>query len=385
MPWKVDAVEVQRLELVKLVASGALSIAELARRFGVSRKTVYKWTARFKAAENEALADRSRRPKGSPNRTDQALEERILKLREAHPAWGGRKLRAVLLRQRIAPPAASTITEILRRHGKLDEEQANKHRAFQRFEREAPNQLWQMDYKGHFPLSEGGRCHPLTVLDDHSRYSIGLVACGNERGETVREALVEMFRRCGMPLQMLMDNGAPWGNDRENPWTPLTVWLLKLGVHVSHGRPYHPQTQGKDERFHQTLKAELLRGREFRDLRDCQLRFDPWRQIYNFERPHEALGMRVPGDRYEPSPRAYPEKMLPWSPAPDDQVRCVQHGGRLAFHGETWHMSKAFYGEQVFVRPTAKDGCWEVWFGPQCLGMLNERDASNRRLVRRGD
>ncbi len=384
MPWK-DAVEVQRLELVKLAAAGAVSVAELARRFGVSRKTVYKWMARFEAAKDEPLADRSRRPKGSPRQTDDAMEERVLKLREIHPAWGGRKLRAVLLRQGIRPPAASTITEILRRHGKLDEDKAGAHRAFQRFERETPNDLWQMDFKGHFPLREGGRCHPLTVLDDHSRYSIGLVACGNERGETVNEALVDMFHRCGMPRQMLMDNGAPWGNDRESPWTPLTVWLLKLGVRISHGRPYHPQTQGKDERFHRTLNAELLEGREFRDLGDCQSRFDPWRQVYNFERPHEALGMSVPGDRYQPSSRAYPEKISLWPAAPDDQVRSVQCGGRVAFHGQTWHMSKAFRGELVFLRPTAKDGCWEVWFGPQCLGMLDERDTSDRRVVRRWD
>jgi len=380
MPWKVDAVEVQRLEAVKLVATKAISVAELARRFQVSRKTVYKWVQRFHVEGDAGLADRSRRPGGSPSRTDDALERRVLEVRETHPAWGGRKIRAVLAREGLCPPAPSTITEILRRHGKLGE-RAGQPRAFQRFERDTPNELWQMDFKGHFAMRDGGRCHPLTVLDDHSRYSVGLVACGNERGETVRESLVHIFRRCGMPSQMLMDNGSPWGNDRESPWTPLTVWLLKLGVRVSHGRPYHPQTQGKDERFHRTLKAELLSGREFRNLTDCQSRFDPWRDVYNFQRPHEALGMRVPADRYRPSSQSYREEPEPWPKAPDDEARKVQYGGRVAFRGQTWHVSKAFHGETVFLRPTRADGVWEVWFGPQCLGRLDQREMSNRRVT----
>jgi len=380
MPWKVDAVAVQRLELVRLVAAQNVSVAELARRFGVSRKTVYKWVARAKA-DGEALADQSRRPRGSPHQTDEATEKAILKLREAHPAWGGRKLRAALKNDK--KPAASTITEILRRHGKLDERLAAQHRPCQRFERDAPNELWQMDFKGHFPLREGGRCHPLTVLDDHSRYSIGLVACDNERGDTVREALTGMFRRCGLPWQMLMDNGTPWGNSGETPWTPLTVWLLKLGVRVSHGRPYHPQTQGKEERFHRTLKAELLSRHEFRNVIDCQSRFDPWRDVYNYERPHEALQMSVPGDRYQPSPRAFPDRLPTWAPAPDDQVRKVQQGGRIDFRGQTWHMSKAFHGEEVFLRPTVEDGVWEVWFGPASVGYLNQQESSDWRVVRR--
>jgi transposase InsO family protein len=380
MPWKVDDVQTQRVELVKLLDSKEVSVAELARRFSVSRKTVYKWADR--ARQSQGLADRSRRPRASPHQTSVKMEQRVLALRDAHPKWGARKLRAKLLRDGQSPPSASTITEILRRHGKLGE-RAGQPRAFVRFERETPNDLWQMDFKGHFALKGGGRCHPLTVLDDHSRFSIGLVACGNERGDTVHNELVSMFRRFGLPNQMLMDNGTPWGNDRENPWTPLTVWLLKLGIRVSHGRPYHPQTQGKEERFHRTLRAEVLAGREFRDLPDCQAKFDPWRQIYNYERPHEALGLGVPGDRYRPSARSYDDKFVECPAGADDQVRKVQNGGRIHFRGQTWHMSKAFYGEHVLLRPTNEDGIWEVWFGRQELGVLNEREASDRRVVRR--
>src|SRR5205807_4484324 len=151
---------------------------------------------------------------------------------------------------------------------------------FERFERAAPNELWQMDYKGHF-ATRAGRCHPLTVVDDHSRYAVGLRACGDERGGTVQAELTAIFRQYGLPERMLMDNGSPWGSDALHRHTWLTVWLLELGVAVSHGRPYHPQTQGKDERFHRTLTAEVIGRRAFADLAECQRRFDAWRVVYN--------------------------------------------------------------------------------------------------------
>lgn len=185
-------------------------------------------------------------------------------------------------------PAASTITDILRRHGRLSEDEASKHKAWTRFEHEAPNQLWQMDFKGHFPMGQG-RCHPLTVLDDHSRFSLGLIACSNERTETVQRGLTSLFRRYGLPDRILADNGSPWGSNGEHRYTQLNVWLLRLGIITSHGRSYHPQTQGKEERFHRTLKAELLRWEDFRNLTHCQRLFDAWRNKYNMERPHEAL------------------------------------------------------------------------------------------------
>ncbi len=224
-------------------------------------------------------------------------------------------------------PAASTITEILRRRDLLSELKGCQ--AFQRFERERPNELWQMDFKGHFGLGAGGRCHPLTVLDDHSRYALVLQACGNEQGQTVQEQLRQAFRSYGLPQSMLMDNGSPWGDDRESPWTPLTVWMLRLGVRVIHGGPYHPQTQGKEERFHRTLVAEVLQGRVFRDLQECQARFDEWRVIYNYERPHEALDLAVPGSRYEPSGRSFPEQLPEREFSPTDVLRKGAKGGMV--------------------------------------------------------
>ena len=149
----------------------------------------------------------------------------------------------------------------------------------------------------------------MTVLDDHSRFSILLQACANERTETVRECLTAAFRLYGLPVRMLMDNGSPWGNDANHPRTPLTVWLMRLGIQVSHGRPYHPQTQGKEERFHRTLNVELLQGRRFADWATCQAAFDRWRGVYNTERPHQALDLATPISRYTPSPRSFPETL----------------------------------------------------------------------------
>jgi transposase InsO family protein len=385
MPWKVGTTVSVRREFVELARVEGANVAELCRRFGISRKTGYKWLARFDADGTEGLADRSRRPEHSPGQTLPAIEEQVVSLRTEHPAWGGRKLRRRLLDLGVADvPAASTVTEILRRRGMLTEEASLAAGPYQRFEREHPNELWQMDFKGHFGLSDGSRCHPLTVLDDHSRFAVVLEACGNEQGATVQGRLTDAFRKYGLPREMLMDNGSPWGDDRLSPWTPLTVWLMRLGVRVLHGRPYHPQTQGKEERFHRTLSAEVLQGRTFADLPDTQRRFDAWRPIYNYERPHEALGMNVPGRCYAPSPRPFPAQLPELEFSPIDEVRKVQHGGEFSLQGHSCYVSKAFAGQPLGLRPTAIDGVWQVWFGVQCLGELDLHDPQpGRRTVRR--
>lgn len=384
MPWKVRDVSSLREEFVRMMSVEGSNVAELCRRYGVARKTAYKWLKRYEQAGREGLGDRSRRPLSSPRRTAAAMEERILEIRDTHPAWGARKLRESLRRKGVLEgPSISTITEILRRHGRLDAKESDKHRAFVRFEHPQPNDLWQMDFKGHFALSGGGRCHPLTILDDHSRFALELAACGNERSETVQTQLQAVFRRYGLPQRMLMDNGSPWGGDRESPHTALTVWLMRLGIHVTHGRPYHPQTQGKDERFHRTLNVELLSRHAFIDLQDCQTSFDPWRYEYNFDRPHEALQMASPASRYQPSTRAYPQTLPPIEYSPGDEVRRVHDGGWISFRGQHFRLSKAFYRQSIGLRPTLQDGVWVVLFGQQALGAIDLRDSSDSGRVRR--
>lgn len=371
MPWKEVSIMSSRKEFVSLASQEGANVRALCRRFGISPKTGYKLLNRH-AAEGEAgLADRPRTPKASPRRTAATVEEALLAAREAHPAWGARKLRAWLEGQGHAGlPCPSTIDAILRRHGRLDASESAKHTAWTRFEHPAPNDLWQMDFKGHVAMREG-RCHPLTVLDDHSRYAVCLRACLDERTATVRGALADAFRRYGLPWRMAMDNGPPWGDALDSPYTPLTVWLLRLGVGVSHSRPYHPQTQGKDERFHRTLKAELLARAVFADQAEAQGRFDAWREVYNLERPHQALAMRPPASRYRASARPFPEELPPVEYAPGDAVRKVQAGGELSYQGRVLKVGKAFRGYPVALRQTGQDGLMDIFFCQHRIASIN--------------
>ncbi len=307
---------------MKLALAPGANRRELCSRFGISRSKGYKWLGRYATQGRTGLADRSRRPHHSPTRTCEAVEAAVLRIREdSNDAWGGRKIAQVLKRDRgqIAP-APSTITQILRRHGKLEQRASEHPGPYQRFEREQPNELWQMDFKGDFALGRG-RCYPLTIIDDHSRYALGIEACANHQDGATRERLMMVFRRYGLPDAMLMDNGSPWGDPGGGRFTAFTVWLLRLGVRVTHGRPYHPQTQGKDERFHRTIAAEVLANRQFGDLAECQRVFDKWRHKYNYIRPHQALGLATPSDRYRPSRRSFPESLPPIEYGPDDCVR----------------------------------------------------------------
>jgi transposase InsO family protein len=283
------------------------------------------------------------------------MEAEVLAVRATHPAWGGRKIRYVLVEKGLeGVPSVSTVTAILGRHDKISPAASRAAKPYVRFEHEAPNRLWQMDFKGHFAIS-GGRCHPLTVLDDHSRYNLCLAACANEQGQTVKTHLTEVFRRYGLPDQMIMDNGAPWGDAAGSPWTPLTVWLLMLGIRVSHGRPYHPQTQGKDERFHRSFKAEVLSCQSFATLDDCQHGFDAWRSIYNRQRPHQALDMAVPASRYVPSLRPFPDVCQPPEYDEGETVLIVRQKGEMRYKGKTLHIPKAFAGHKLAIRQNTRD------------------------------
>lgn len=363
MPWKETTTMSLRTGFIQMAKEEIANMSELCRQFGISRKTGYKWLRRYREEGENGLADRSRRPHHSPRRSSTDVETAVIRVRQKHPAWGGRKIKAYLERkEQPQVPSASTITEILRRSNHISEEESCKHQPFQRFEMEKPNELWQMDYKGYFSLVEGGYCHPLSVLDDHSRFLVGLKACPNETRATVQEQLTGIFRCYGLPERMLMDNGSPWGDDRESPHTILTAWLIRLGIDISHGRPYHPQTQGKDERLHRTLQDELLKRHTMTNLSHCQLHFDQWRDIYNYERPHEALAMQSPASRYQPSPRTFPEVLPSILYEPGDIIRQVDLGGKIGFHNRRFRVGRAFRYHPVGLRPGQIDGEYDVYF-----------------------
>lgn len=353
----------QRLEFCRLVEAGGVSLAELCRRFGIKRDTGYKWLGRYRSEGEAGLVDRSRAPKSSPNRTAVTTEELVCAVRREFPAWGGRKIRGFLLRQgHQAVPAASTITVILRRRGLISE--PVKPRAYERFEREAPNDLWQMDFKGWFRLSDGDRVHSFGMLDDHSRYNLCLAACSNQRTATVKGLLTSSFGTYGLPEAMLMDNGSPWGNNKGQPWTPLTVWLVDLGIWVIHSAPRHPQTAGKEERFHRTLDLEVITTRSGWDSFDeVQDAYDTWRPIYNHHRPHDSLGETVvPADRYQASDRPMPTSIAEPQYDTGTDVRKVSANGRFSWHKQSLRVGKAFTSRHIGIRPTTTDGQYQILY-----------------------
>lgn len=378
MPWREVSAMKQRREFVELANQEGSNRQELCRRYGISRDIGYKWLNRF-ASGDEVLADRSRRPLHSPGLTGAAIEAAVLAVRDAHPVWGARKISRCLEREGLKSPAVSTVHAILRRHGRVAKPAGTPGQPYQRFEKEAPNLLWQMDFKGHVPLDRGGSCHPLTMIDDHSRYALCLAACGDEQSRTVKGQLERTLRQYGLPQAIFVDNGSPWGDPAGEPWTRLGVWLLKLGVKVIHSRPYHPQSRGKNERFHRTLKAEVFAFKSFATLSEAQHAFDHWRTVYNLERPHEALDQQVPASRYRPSPRSMPDRLPEVEYEPHEIVRIVGTTKTyVSFKGKLWKVPQAFRGERVAIRPTNTDGQFGIYFGAHQIGNI---DLTNKQSV----
>jgi transposase InsO family protein len=380
MPWMQKKLSQQRLELISLARRPGANHTRLCARFGVSRKTLYKWLGRASAQPHLVeLEDRSRRPQKSPRRTSKKIEQQVLKLRAEEPAWGPRKLKRRLedLGARKLP-ARSTFGMILRRAGVITPETSAQHQPWQRFVRARPNELWQMDFKGDVALSRGGRCHPLPILDDHSRYVVGLFACGNQQERTVRAHLEAAFERYGLPEELLCDNGTPWSGN-PGDWTGLEVWLLRRGTRMTHGRVYHPQTQGKEERFNRTLKSELLSRHDLRDLAHAQELFDAWRVKYNCERPHDALELDTPVQHYTVSPRRYQAELPPLEYACGLDVRRVRSKGEIMWGNRTYLIGQAFAGLEVALRATRCEHHFEVLFGHVCLGQIDLRESAKSR------
>ncbi len=373
MPWKESSRMSSRVEFVMLADAPGSNMKTLCQSFGVSRKTGYKWLDLYRRHGEEGLKERSRRPLSSPKRCSDELEAAVLALHEKYPCWGARKLRA-LLPEATGKPHPNTIAAILKRHGRQLVPHVDRiNPAKGRFEHEEPNSLWQMDFKGHFALTNSAaeRCHPLTVLDDHSRYSLCLAACSGEDRLQVKAALTQTFLKYGMPRRITCDNGAPWGTAGHGTISRLEVWLIRLGIRVSHSRPHHPQTQGKDERFHRTLKRELLARYGFGSIAECQDAFDAWRTQYNLIRPHEALGQLAPVTRYQPSGRSFPASLPPVEYDDGETVRKVQRHGQISFNGRYYFVGEGLYQEPVAIRPTEHDGIFNVIFCDREVAQIN--------------
>lgn len=374
MPWNAKDIMNLREEFVLLARQEGANRRALCQRFGISPQTGYKWLARYEEAGRAGLAERSRRPLSHPRLTARELEDAVVELRTQHPTWGGRKLSRRLLDLGMPLLAPSTVTRILHRHQLIDPQHSVAATPWQHFEHAAPNDLWQMDFKGHFPTNAGA-CHPLTVLDDHSRFNLALRACAEQRGSTVQAQLTEVFRRYGLPVRINTDNGAPWGTPRQpGQVSELALWLIRLGIRIGFSRPRHPQTNGKDERFHRSLKAEVLNGRSFTSLAHAQQAFDQWREVYNQQRPHDALQGATPITRYQISPRVFPEHLPPLEYGPDDTVVTVKSLGMISFQKQHFKLSTALRGQPVAIRPSPNtDGLFDIYFAHHQLMRIDLR------------
>ena len=352
MAWKAQDVLSQRITFVAQ-ALVTEKFSELCQKFGISRQTGYLWLRRFRQGDSYAeLQDRPRRAKRIWNRTSPEITALVVDLRLQH-SWAGRKIQKVLERDYQIHISARTVDRILdREHCIKTEDRRNQAKA--RFQREQPNQLWQMDFKGQYRMDNGIWCYPLSILDDHSRYLLGLHALEGTGTSGVEQRLIETFRRYGIPDQMLMDHGTPWWNVNNEPGlTKISVLLMKQGIDIIHSGIGHPQTQGKVERFHRTLKAELKCQPLPETFSAWQPRLDEFREVYNGVRPHEAIGMDVPAQRYRVSPRKYVEKPPVWNyPAPYEPIQ-LNSQGSFRFTGQACFVSKALADEVVGVRQLA--------------------------------
>ena len=302
MSWETQTVMEQREQFVAEVREGRETVSDLCRKYGISRKTGYKWINR--AAEGLQLCDQSRRPNQQPSKTAENIEQLIIQMRLSHPSWGGRTIRAVLESAGVKGlPSDKTCCNIIKRNGLTDPSESAKHTAYQRFERHHCNELWQTDFKGDFLLGNGVRCYPLTILDDHSRYSIRIEP--KESASGVKSSFIAAFQEYGLPNSVLSDNGTQFGGVHKG-LTTFDRFLMDLDILPIHGRIMHPQTQGKIERFHRSLKQEALRTTPA-NIAEAKARLENWRWLYNEVRPHHALNLKTPGSVYQPSTRAYYE------------------------------------------------------------------------------
>jgi transposase InsO family protein len=346
MAWKAMDVQEQRVKFVVAASRREKPLVALCAEFGISRPTGSLWVKRYGEAGLAGIAERSRRPRTFPAQTPWAQEERVIALRLQYPDWGARKLEVVLAREGVKL-TRSTIHRILLRYDLIRD--ADRHpQAVKRFERDRPNELWQMDFKGpkNWPHAIG----PLSVIDDHSRYLIALRATGKLDGGLVREQLEQAFERCGLPDAMLMDHGTPWWNWQSfSGRTHLSLWMMRQGIRLCWSGIRHPQTQGKVERFHGSLQRALDRrggvGAE------PQAWLDSYRSEYNQVRPHEALAMRTPASVWSKSGRQYDPHPPPWQYPEGAWTLKVDCQGTVDLHGQRWRIGKTLAGERVMIQP----------------------------------
>jgi putative transposase len=378
MPWhEVLAVE-QRFDFVREYQLGLDSMAELARRYGITPKTGYLWVGRYDAGGGQvsALAEHSRRPHGNARAIPPWVVARVLAARHKHPRWGAGKLLAWLAeRDGTTPwPKRATVCDLLRRAGLVTERRRRPRRAAEGAALTAPvapNELWTVDFKGQFRVGDGTVCYPLTLRDAASRYLLRCDSCGAPETQVTRARCARAFREYGLPERMGSDNGSPFGSTGLRRLSRLAVWWMRLGIRIARIRPGHPEDNGSHEQFHHVLKAQTARP-PATSLRGQQQRFAGFRREYNEERPHEAHGQQPPARFYVASPRPFPRRLPVMEYAGHLEVRRVFSNGCVKWHRQVVYLTEVLAGEDVGWEET-DDGLWSLYFGPLLLGRFDER------------
>lgn len=401
MSWKATDAMKERTKFVlewerrwNEAEGGPVNMAELCRMFGVSRQTGYKWVRRYREARLDvaAVAERSRRPKTSPNALPADVQDVIVEARKRWPRWGPRKLhrRLVEANPGEAVPSASVIAKVLKQRGLTAPRRRPRERRVVGVVAPfvgctAPNDVWCIDFKGWFVTGDGQRCYPLTLLDAYSRYLLRCEAVVDPDGDRVRPILDSAFQEFGVPLAIRSDGGPPFASSGPALLTRLSVWLLKLGIRVEIIAPGKPQQNGRLERFHRTLGEETASPPE-QDHRAQQRRFDPWRYEYNYERPHESLGQGRPASVYARSARTYPRPLLDPMTDPFAHFARIDKRGTIQWNRRSIFISSALVHETIQLAPNLDapdDGRWDVRWGAILLGSLDEHHQERGLIVPR--
>lgn len=387
MSWKASCVMDERLKFVAECLKEEASMTELCEEYGISRKTGYKWLRRYEAVGPEGLRDLSRAPHRNPRAVDEVTVQLILDRRDAYEQEGPSKIRTALMRNHPERtwPAASTIGEILKDHGRIERRRRPRPRSWPSSSVTplstygSPNAAWSADFKGWFYTRDGYKCNPLTVEDAWSRFALGCFALGARTGYLqVQPRLETLFREFGLPQAIRTDNGPPFGSVGLASLSPLSVWFMQLGIHPDHTRPAKPQDNGRHERFHRTLKEATATPPQA-TLRKQQRAFDEFLEYYNYDRSHQALEQKLPADFYTPSPRPYPRKVTEPEYSREWTVRKVKHRGGIMWDGTEVYLTQALAGHHVGFKPI-EDDCWLVYFYCTPIAIFDEPDKAIRPL-----
>lgn len=377
MPWLETAPVDQRERFITEYQHGLYDMTELCARYSISRKTGYKWRERFEAGGRPALRDRSHAPHHCPHRIPEEVAEAICAARHAHPSWGAAKLLdwLALHRPALPRPAVSTAGDLLARRGLVKprrRRRPSQHPGVVPPTTQEPNDLWTIDFKGHFRTRDGVYCYPLTLADQHTRFLLGCQGLRSTKGHQARRVLEWAFRTYGLPRAIRSDNGVPFATTGIHGLSQLNVWWMRLGITHQRILPGCPQQNGAHERMHKTLKAEAIRPPRG-SLAAQQRAFNTFRREYNEERPHAALAGRPPASQYASSPRSYPAQLPPLEYPGHFLVKRVTNAGTFRFKHRLLFIANALKQHQIGLEEV-DTGIWSIYFGPVLLARLDERD-----------